>query len=107
LTDRTSLVEVALGAEPADTVLSGGRIVGVGSGEVYEGSVAIKGERIAAVGEVEYAVGPQTWVVDVEGRYLCPGLVEAHLHSYHSYLGIAEFSEALLRHGVTTFTDGF
>lgn len=107
MTDRTGLVEVALGAKPADTVLSGGRIVSVGSGEVHPGSVAIKGQRIAAVGDVEYAVGPETRVVDVEGRYLCPGLVEAHLHSYHSYLGIPEFSEALLRNGVTTFTDGF
>jgi adenine deaminase len=46
-------------------------------------------------------------VVDAEGRYLTPGLVDAHLHQYHSYIGVNPYVEALLRHGVTATADGF
>src|SRR6185295_8898336 len=36
-----------------------------------------------------------------------PGLMDGHLHMYHSYLGVTEFVEAMLRHGVTSTADGF
>jgi adenine deaminase len=104
---RTDLVDVALGNAPADRIVSGGELVNVASGEIYPADIAIKGNRIAAVGDVAYTAGEQTETIDATGRFVCPGLVEAHLHSYHSYLGVPEFSEALLRHGVTTFADGF
>ncbi len=105
--DRTELVDVALGHAPADVIVAGGRLVNVGSGEIYAADVAIKGDRVAAFGDVDYTAGPDTRTIDAGGRYLCPGLVEAHLHSYHSYLGVPEFAEGLLRHGVTAYADAF
>lgn len=104
---RVDLVDVALGNAPADSVVQGGRLVNVASGEIYPADVAVKHGRIAAVGDVQYTIGDGTRVVDAGGRFLCPGLVEAHLHSYHSYIGVPEFTEVLLRHGVTAFADAF
>ena len=69
--------------------------------------MAIKGDRIAAVGDVAYAKGPETRVIDARGRFVTPGLVEGHLHQYHSYLGVTEYVQALLSHGVTATADGF
>jgi adenine deaminase len=104
---RSDLVPVAMGSQPADLVIVGGRLVNVGSGEIYPADIAIKGGRIAVVGDVEYTIGKATEKIDAEGRFLTPGLVEAHLHSYHAYVGVPEFTEALLRHGVTSYADGF
>ena len=69
-----------------------GRVVNVLTQEIYDAGVAIKGDRIAAVGDIDYAKGAETrTVVDAAGRYVTPGLIEGHLHLYHSYLGVNEF----------------
>lgn len=104
---RRDLIDVAMGAAPADVVVQGGKLVNVATAEIYEAGVAIKGDRIAAVGDVAYAKGPDTEVIDAGGRYVTPGLIEGHLHQYHSYLGVTEYVQALLSHGVTTTADGF
>lgn len=96
-----------MGRAPADTLIRGGRLVNVLTAEIYEADVAVKGERIAAVGDVAYTVGEGTRIVDAVGRYLVPGLVEGHLHQYHSYVGVNAYVEALLIHGVTATADGF
>jgi adenine deaminase len=56
---------------------------------------------------VAYTNGSGTRVIDAHGRFITPGLVEGHLHQYHSYLGVTEYVEALLSHGVTATADGF
>jgi adenine deaminase len=104
---RRELIDVAMGTTPADVVVEGGRLVNVATAEIYEADVAIKGDRIAAVGDVAYAKGPDTRVIDAAGRYVTPGLVEGHLHQYHSYLGVTEYVQALLSHGVTATADAF
>jgi adenine deaminase len=104
---RRSLIDVALGKAPADLILHDARLVNVATGEIHAAGVAVKGDRIAAVGDVEYAKGEETELLDAEGRFLTPGLVDGHLHCYHSYLGVGEFVQAMLRHGVTATADGF
>jgi adenine deaminase len=104
---RRTLVDVALGNEPADSLIVGGNLVNVFTEEIYPAEIAIKGGRIAAVGDVSYAKGPETKVIDAEGRFVTPGLVDGHLHSYHSYLGVNEYVQTMLRHGVTATADGF
>ncbi len=104
---RRDLIDVAMGRAPADLLIRGGNLVNVSTGEIYPAEVAIKGERIAAVGDVGYAKGEGTEILDAGGRFLTPGLIDGHLHSYHSYLGAEEFTEGLLRHGVTATADGF
>ena len=104
---RRELIDVAMGRTPADLVVEGGTLVNVNTAELYEADVAVKGDRIAAVGDVSYAKGSETRVVDATGKHLSPGLVDGHLHQYHSYIGVNAFVEALLTHGVTATADGF
>ncbi len=96
-----------MGRADADAIVANGRVVNVLTREVYEATIAIKSGRIAAVGDVAYTRGKDTEIVDADGRYVTPGLIDAHLHMYHSYLGVNEFVEGLLLGGVTANADGF
>ena len=68
---------------PADLVLTGGHVHTVDPGRPRAEAVAIRGERIVAVGsvaDVADLVGPRTRVVDLAGRLLIPGFQDAHVH---------------------------
>ena len=102
------LVAVAAGRSAADLVICGGALVNVQSREVLEGwEVAIVAGRFAYVGpDASHCVGEQTEVVEAQGRYLIPGLCDAHLHIESGMLTPAEFAAAVTPHGTTTmFTD--
>jgi predicted amidohydrolase YtcJ len=73
--------------EPADLVLRNGRVVTLDPDRPEATAVAVRGDRIAWVGEeagVTAQVGPATEVVDLDGRLLLPGIIEAHAH----FLGV-------------------
>jgi adenine deaminase len=97
------LVDVAMGREPADLVIRDGRWVCVQSGEIIDGTdVAIVGGRIAFIGaDAEHCIGPDTQVVDAEGCYLSPGLLDGHMHIESGMVTITEFVRAVLPHGTT------
>ena len=102
------LVAVAAGRVPADRVIVGGKLVNVQSREVLEGwQVAIAKGRFAYVGpDASHCIGGETEVIDAEGRYLIPGLVDGHMHIESGMLTPAEFAAAVIPHGTTTmFTD--
>ena len=105
--EREALIDVAMGYEPADAVIENGRVVNVHTGTVAPEGVAIKGERIAAVGDVGYAVGAGTKVIDAGGRFLVPGLIDPHCHQWHTYANSTVFAACRLLHGSTTIVDGF
>lgn len=96
------LLAVAAGNAPADLVITGGKIVNVYSGEIYDGGVAVCGGRIAAVGDVDYAIGEGTRVVDAAGGYITPGFIDGHIHPESSNLAIRSFAEIVLKHGTTS-----
>lgn len=104
---RRDLIDVALGKASADVIVRGGNLVNVATAEIYPAEIAIKSGRIAAVGDVGYTQGADTQIVDAEGRFMTPGLVDGHLHMYHTYLGVTEFVQAMLTHGVTATADAF
>ena len=95
------LLAVAGGKQPADLVVKGGKLVNVYSGEIYEGGVAVSNGRIAAVGDVDYAIGPDTKIIDAAGKYITPGFVDGHIHPESSSLSIRPFAEIVLQHGTT------
>ncbi len=103
---RTDLIDVAAGKAPADLVIRGGRLVNVHTGEIYQADVAVKGDRIAAVGEIGRP-GPDTVCLDADGRYLTPGLIETHQHVAGSHLSLTEFARVLLTHGTTAIATDF
>ena len=96
------LLAVAGGSKPADVVISNGRIVNVYTGEIYDGGVAISGQTIAAVGDVDYCIGEGTKTIDAEGAFITPGFIDGHIHPESSDLAIRPFAEAVLKHGTTS-----
>jgi adenine deaminase len=95
---REDLLEVARGDRPADTVLTGARLVNVFSGEILETEIALAGGRVAGVG-AGYDGAER---VDLGGRYVAPGLIDAHVHVESSLVRPAEFARAVVPRGVTT-----
>lgn len=97
------LVDVAMGRSPADLVITNGRWVCVQSGEIIpDTDIAIKGERIAYVGpDARHTIGKNTRLIEAAGRYLVPGLLDAHMHVESGMLTVTEFVRAVLPHGTT------
>ncbi|MCS6828559.1 MAG: adenine deaminase [Caldilinea sp.] len=96
--DRRRLLEVARGDAPADLLLRGARVVNVFSGAVEETSIAFAGDRIAGLGANYQAQE----VIDLDGAYVAPGLIDAHVHIESSLCIPAQFARAVLPRGVTT-----
>ncbi len=98
--DLARRVAVARGEEPADAVLTGGRVLSVFTGELLEADVAVVGEHVAALG----APGTYRAAVahDVSGLILAPGFIDGHMHVESTKLTPAEFALAVLPHGTTT-----
>lgn len=107
--EREALIDVAMGYEPADKAIINAKIVNTHTGTIHPStdSVAIKGERIAAVGEIDYTIDDNTEVIDAGGRYLVPGLIDPHCHQWHTYSNSTVFAACRLLHGSTTIVDGF
>jgi adenine deaminase len=98
------LVDVAMGRRPADLVVRNGRWVNVHSGEVIPGTdLAIAAGRFAYCGpDASHAIGAGTKVVDAAGRYLVPGLCDAHMHVESGMVTVTEFCRAVIPHGTTS-----
>lgn len=96
--DLKRLLAVARGEEPADLLLKNLRLVNVLSGEVYPTGIAIAGSRIAGLGD-RYSAHK---TLDLDGRFVAPGLIDAHVHVESSMVPPAEFARAVVPRGVTT-----
>ncbi len=104
----TDLVAVAAGRAPAETVIRGGQWVNVHSREVLpDHDVAISHGRIACVvPDASYCMGPDTEIIEADGRFIIPGLCDGHMHIESGMLTPAEFARAVIPHGTTSmFTD--
>src|SRR5512146_1046329 len=98
-----ALVDVAMGRLPADLVIQNGKWVSVQSGEIIPGTdVAIKDGHIAYVGEdASHTIGKKTKVIEAKGRYLVPGLLDAHMHVESGMVTVTEFVRAVAVRGTT------
>ena len=96
-------VRVALGREPADLVIRGARLVNVFSEQVEPpGCLAVARGRVVSLGpELEGWLGPRTRVVEAEGLYLLPGLIDAHTHLDSMFL-LRHYAAWALAQGNTT-----
>lgn len=100
-------MRVGLGQEPADLVVEGGTLLDTITGELLPGwGVAIAGDRIAAIGNVERQVGAATVRIDATGMTLVPGFVDAHYHCESSRLSPRRHAEVTLPHGLTAYFEG-
>lgn len=100
---RKALVDVAMGRRPADLVLRNGRWVSVQTGEIIPHTdVAVVDGHIAFVGpDAGHCIGKATQVIEAEGRYLVPGLLDGHMHVESGMVTVTEFVRAVAPHGTT------
>ena len=98
-----ALVDVAMGRTPADFVIRGGKWVCVQSGEIIPNTdIAIVDGHIAYVGaDASHAIGKATQVIDAKGRFLVPGLLDAHMHVESGMVTVTEFVRAVAARGTT------
>ncbi len=89
-------IAIALGEEPVDLLLENGKLVNVFSGEIHDASVAIHQGRVVGFGKYEARK-----TEDLQGRYICPGLIDGHLHLESSMLSIPEFARNVVPLGTT------
>lgn len=96
------LLDVSNGQSYSDTAVINGQIVNVFTKEIYPGGIAIKGEYIAAVGDINYCIGPDTKIIDAKNRYLTPGFIDGHIHPESCNLSIRNFAAVIQAHGTST-----
>ncbi len=101
--ERKALIDVAMGRAPADVVIRNGRWVSVQTGEILPGTdIAVKGQRIAYIGpDASHTIGERTQVLDADGMYLVPGLLDAHMHIESGMVTVTEFVRAVAPWGTT------
>lgn len=91
-----ALRKVALGEQPAELVIKRANVLNVYTDEFCLCDVAVEGGLIAGLGEYQ---GKRE--IDAQGRYLVPGLIDAHLHIESSMLTPGHFAGLVARHGTT------
>jgi adenine deaminase len=96
--DLVRRIAVARGDEPADLVLSGGRVLSVFTGEFLAADVAIVGQHVAGVGP-GYEGSER---LDVSDLILLPGFIDGHMHLETTKLRLDQFARAALPWGTTT-----
>ncbi|MGO4336077.1 adenine deaminase [Labrys sp. KB_33_2] len=107
MTDIREFIRAASGhGAKASLAVRGGRLVNVVSEEIYKADIAILGDRIIAVGDIADHIGPQTEIIDASGKYLCPGMIDGHLHVECSKLSITSFAKAVVPLGTTSIVTG-
>src|SRR5213593_4092439 len=85
---------IARGERPAELLFKNANLVNVLSGEIYRTNVAVDDGRVIGMGEYE---GRK--VIDLNGAYLAPSLIDGHFHVESSMLTAAEFARAVVPHG--------
>ena len=97
LTKKLRVIAVAAGREKADLVLKNATYVNVFSNELCHGDIAVAEGLIVGMGE--YSGNTE---VDMGGKIVLPGFVDAHIHLESSLVSPTEFAKAVLPHGTTT-----
>ncbi len=92
------LVRVALGKEPADLLLTGGRVVNVFTQRIEAANVAIADGSIAGVGSHSWQARE---TIDLAGRVVTPGFTDPHMHLESTLLTPANLAQLIVPHGTT------
>ncbi len=97
ITSLKDRIRIASGHGTADLLIKNGRVVDVFSGQIEKKDVAIFGGVIIGFGDYQAKE-----IVDVKGDFLCPGLIDGHVHIESSMVTIPEFARAVLPNGTTS-----
>src|SRR6516165_9370576 len=94
-----SATTMSQGDAPFDLVLRGGKIVDGTGNPWFHGDLAVKGDKIAALGKIDLKAGKR--VIDVRGLIVAPGFIDMHSHSDFTILEDGQAMSKIM-HGVTT-----
>ncbi len=97
LIKKQEIIQVATGRKKADLVLKNATYVNVFSGELATEDIAVTHGLIVGLGQYEGDTE-----VDMTGKIVCPGFIDAHIHLESSLVSPTEFARAVLPHGTTT-----
>lgn len=97
LAAKQRIIAVAAGKEKADLVLKNAKYLNVFSNEFLCGDIAVANGLIAGVGKYDGKTE-----IDVSGKLVLPGFIDAHIHLESSMVTPAEFAKAVVAHGTTT-----
>jgi len=95
--ELADFIRAARGDVPADTLLKNARVVNVFTGEIQATDVAIVESRIAGLGDYD-----GRHVIDLQGRYVCPGFIDAHVHIESALVPPNEYARLVVPRGTTT-----
>lgn len=98
LSELKAAVDTAAGRKQADLLIKNVNLINVFSNEIYKTNVLISGRLIAAVGQ-DYQDAKK--VIDADGKYLAPGLIDGHLHIESSLATPRSYAEVVLPKGIT------
>jgi len=97
MTNLKNLITAARGDTPVDCLFTNARIINVFSGEIISDPIAVYDGHIVGFGDY-----PARRTVDLKGRYVAPGLIDAHVHIESSMVSVSEFARAVVPSGTTT-----
>ena len=94
--DLREIIDVATGRNRCDLLLKNGQVVNVLSGEVVPADVAVHGGLIVAMESL-----PAERVIDLQGRFVTPGFIDAHVHIESSMVTVSQYARAVVPQGTT------
>jgi adenine deaminase len=95
-------IAFAKGERTVDLLLTNAQLINVFSGRIEPQAIAIAQGQVVGFGEY-----PAKEVLDLKGRFLAPGFIDAHVHIESSMVGVGAYARAVLPHGVTTVVTDF
>src|SRR5919198_489694 len=95
--DLERRIALAKGQETADLIVKNAKIINVFSGEIHQTDVAIADEMFVGFGEGYNSKN----FYDAQGRFMCPGLIDGHIHVESTFLAPREFCNVVASHGTS------
>jgi adenine deaminase len=100
--DLKEMITRATGDKEVDLLLKNARLINVFTGTIEPQAIAISQGTVVGFGEY-----PAQEVIDLKGKFLAPGFIDAHCHIESSMVGVREYARAVLPHGVTAVVTDF
>jgi len=94
---KLNRIDIALGRKKADLAIRNARIINVFTKEIITADIAISSDLVVGIGDYR---GKRE--IDAGGRFVCPGLIDSHVHIESSMVTPAEYAKSVLLHGTTT-----